>query len=107
MTNGKKIKKAKDRSEAFDSFCSSFKYCRDCSLYHCADEGECRYAWLDLEYNEKEELKPCPLCGHTDIQKLKNSTGGVWYISCNRCGCRTRGDVIKAMAIEAWNRRAK
>ena len=50
-------------------------------------------------------MKPCPLCGHTDIREIKNSARDVWYISCYGCGCRTGGHVVKDMAIEAWNRR--
>ena len=55
----------------------------------------------------KEELKPCPLCGHSDIRMRQNDTKDVWYIFCNGCGCSTGGDVVRDMAIAAWNRRVK
>jgi Lar family restriction alleviation protein len=105
MTNGEKFKSAEERAEAFDEFCDNNE-CRECPLFDMrGGRVLCAFSWLELEY--KEELKPCPLCGHTDIRMLKNSAGDVWYVACNGCGCRTGGDVVKDMAIDAWNRRAK
>lgn len=70
-------------------------------------EGRCELVWAQLPYKKEDEnkLKPCPFCGNTDIRERKNSDSGVLYIFCNKCGCSTGGDTIKAMAISAWNKR--
>ena len=36
-------------------------------------------------------LKPCPLCGSGDIV-LFHDHGGIWYITCSKCGFHVLGD---------------
>lgn len=105
MTNAEKFKTVEERQSKFNEFCKQYKRCHYCPLWHPARLGICRFKWLDLE--DKEELKPCPFCGHTDIRMRQNKTKDVWYVFCNGCGCHTGGSVLKDMAIAAWNRRAK
>lgn len=54
----------------------------------------------------KEELKPCPFCGGTEL-KIANEPNQVW---CLNSKCHNRGPKInnatKEKAIAAWNRRA-
>lgn len=51
---------------------------------------------------------PCPFCGSTIIQALrdKTSTGIVFhYYQCANCGVRTDGCTNYNHAIKVWNRR--
>ena len=105
MTNAEKFKTAKERAHKFSLFCESQKNgCNDCELTSCSGD-ECRYAWLELEY--KEELKPCPFCGHNHISVYKGDLADVWFTVCAVCGCRTEGHTSEETAIAAWNRRVK
>lgn len=104
MTNGEKFRTPEDRTREYKKYCASQNGCNKCQLEKFSSL-RCLFEWLNLEY--KEELKPCPFCGHYDIRIIKNSTGDVWYVSCFTCGCSTGGDVVKDMAIAAWNRRAQ
>ena len=105
MTNAEKFKTSEERSAAFRKFCSEIikrNGCAKCPLHNPSCD-KCEFVWLDFEYTQ--ELKKCPLCGHSDVRAIRNSNGDVWYISCFSCGCRTGGAVVKDMAIDAWNRR--
>lgn len=56
-------------------------------------------------------LKPCPFCADTDIQKFKlpaeqSPTGAdVHTRNCPGCGASTGGFVTEDEADEAWNQR--
>ena len=47
--------------------------------------------------NENLELKKCPYCGGTAIQKKK--------IKCKECGASTSTYDLLSEAVEAWNKR--
>ena len=50
------------------------------------------------------ELKPCPFCGSKKIV-VKNGKYA-WWVKCDDCGTEGAIKLKKAVAIEAWNRRA-
>lgn len=97
VTNEERFKSAIERRAEYIKYRD---FCKKQKLF-VVDE----FDWLALQH--KEELKPCPFCDHTDIRMRQNNTKDVWYIFCNKCGCSTGGDVVRDMAIAAWNRRAK
>jgi Lar family restriction alleviation protein len=107
MTNAEKFKTAKERSIEFNRFCTPMD-CAKCVLKTCHGIGECRYAWLDLEYKDKEELKPCPFCGGTpvmadNVEKMRSLS---YFVRC-ACGARTVSALSESVVAEIWNRRAK
>lgn len=108
MTNGEKFKTAEEREKQYKKYCSSHGIgCSKCPLKKFSST-RCPYEWLDLQYTEVEVLlKPCPLCGCTEVRVRKINDQDIWYISCNRCGCSTDSYTIKDLVIEAWNRRVK
>jgi hypothetical protein len=55
---------------------------------------------------EGERLKPCPLCGGSQL--LVVSSMSYWSVLCLEWGCRctTQGMKTRALAEAAWNRRA-
>lgn len=97
MTNEERFKGAIERRAEYIKYCD---FCKKQKLF-VVDE----FDWLALQC--KEELKPCPFCGHRDIRVRKNNAKDVCYIFCNGCGCSTGGDVVRDMAIETWNRRVE
>ena len=54
------------------------------------------------------ELKPCPCCGSTAVQR-ENKKGTLICIECENpvCGLRTGWFLTYAEAAEAWNKRAE
>lgn len=64
---------------------------------------------------EKQELKPCPFCGSTDIAIVKQDNphndydGDYPYLytaACKQCLSRSPQKVYEEYAAEAWNTRA-
>ena len=53
----------------------------------------------------KNELKPCPFCGSTEIKV--DDDQGFYFVYCDQCVCETAKYVTEDKAIEAWNRRAE
>ena|GEM_PF-2938519 len=61
-----------------------------------------------------EELKPCPFCGHHEIDLAYTGEAipadefeEAWEMGCCRCGATPISDPVdKAAAIRAWNARA-
>ena len=98
MTNGEKFKTAEERRMAYED------YCEECGKKH--DPLMDEFGWLDFEY--KEELKPCPFCG--DSASLLSGTEDHYVICCNNecaAGLIARSFSSAEEAIDAWNRRAK
>ena len=63
--------------------------------------------WL-IELPDQVELKACPFCGSNHV--APDSLGwymGAWIIKCEECAAQTDIYVTEALAIKAWNRRAK
>jgi Lar family restriction alleviation protein len=56
---------------------------------------------------KKAELKPCPFCGHSDVQIRPIVLAGTWAtaVDCPSCFAQVTGD-IEAYAISNWNSRA-
>ena len=52
----------------------------------------------------KEEYKPCPFCGSTNIAKVL-LPGFMWIVGCNDCGCRTSEHIRSSEAVRSWNTR--
>ena len=56
------------------------------------------------------ELKPCPFCGHTEVELV--GAGDNWLVGCKNGKCMgfvtvtDTGFGNKEIAIAAWNRRA-
>lgn len=51
------------------------------------------------------ELKPCPFCGYKMINVRKGKWA--WNVECCNADCgASLTKTLKAVAIEAWNRRA-
>jgi Lar family restriction alleviation protein len=97
------FKTADERFEGFRKFCKN----RDCE--HCPCEGKvhgtiqkCTLVWLDLEYEEKP--KPCPFCGHTEVDIVLSGCHGGFDACCKDCGATVIAE-SKTMVIEKWNRR--
>jgi Lar family restriction alleviation protein len=102
MTNGEKFKTADERSKAFGNYCNSQSCgCNKCPLNKFAGDM-CRFAWLDLEYKEKP--KPCPFCGHTEVDIVLSGCHGGFDACCKDCGATIIAE-SKTMVIEKWNRR--
>lgn len=93
MTNAEKFKTASERGDAYQRFVR-----KNGMLM-----GE--FFWLELEADE--ELLPCPFCGSESVMEYKTVGSDVWYIWCDDCGVRTRGNTDKDKTISAWNRRVK
>jgi Lar family restriction alleviation protein len=71
--------------------------------------------------SQMAEIKPCPFCGHTNVEILEGSTFRWRFAGCVECGAQsgeiraqTTGDgtpdeweaKARADAIEEWNKRA-
>ena len=56
-----------------------------------------------------EELKPCPMCGSSDIEPSGDNGYGAFWVCCNGCGLATSevGPANQEQANERWNRRAQ
>lgn len=48
-------------------------------------------------------IKRCPFCGGIAVVRL--SADMLYYVSCQKCGCRTPAGFKKELAVLAWNRR--
>lgn len=108
MTNGEKFKTVKERTMAFRRFCTG-KICKgieaNCIFsdkIHDKFHHKCEFAWLDLEFTE--EPKPCPFCGHTEVDIVLSGCHGGFDACCKDCGATVIA-VSKTMVIEKWNRR--
>jgi Lar family restriction alleviation protein len=61
----------------------------------------------------KDDLKPCPFCGSTDVVVGYRDTEymGFFFFACQNCStqgpCVKHGDHYESRATEAWNTRAK
>jgi Lar family restriction alleviation protein len=109
MTNGEKFKTPDERANAFTHFCSSkLTGCNECELNRYKLLIECNYAWLDLEYKEEVELKPCPFCGGTPVMadNIETMRSLSYFVRC-ACGARFASALSVSAAAEMWNRRAK
>ena len=57
----------------------------------------------------KLDLRPCPFCGGTDLEPIRDSSGRfIMWIQCN--GCETDGPQVAGFAVdskmeELWNTR--
>ena len=106
MTNAEKFKTAEARREAYNKFCSrSGEVCSTCILWKKEADGNCKFRWLELEY--EEELLPCPFCGGRakfNRTLVEGRTDG--WVQCTYCGAQF---VTKERdeAISTWNRRVK
>jgi Lar family restriction alleviation protein len=100
ITNGDKFITAEERITAFRKFCETHS-CMDCPINN---KNECRFTWLDLEY--QAELKPCPFCGGTPVlaDNVETTRSLTYYAKCS-CGARFASALSKSAAIELWNRR--
>lgn len=52
----------------------------------------------------RQELKPCPFCGSTEIVL---SNWGLYRCWCTNCLAKTDDEILEKDAIKAWNRRAE
>lgn len=113
MTNAEKFKTAKERSQAFGSFCNSHRKGLSC-LPACANcefkdaDIRCTFLWLECETPTEKPLS-CPFCeAKGNVIHGGNSRGHlVYFVTCDNCECRTMHYETKSEAIAAWNRRAK
>jgi Lar family restriction alleviation protein len=104
MTNGEKFKTAEERTEGFIGFCTEFESCIGCPLYSRNHPRDCSFAWLDFEY--KEELKPCPFCdGEAKVIEARSAGVNYYLVECTKCFGRTVSYLKQEEAIAAWNRR--
>lgn len=110
MTNGEKFKTAEERTDGFRKFCRNFECCIDCPLYRREQSYACDFAWLDMEYKEKNvELKPCPFCGKTPTLKTHFnacSKPRYYYVACS-CGASFTSADCESDAVALWNRRVE
>lgn len=59
-----------------------------------------------------DELKPCPMCGGTDLYSERDDDsrafGECWKVECARadCGCKVSG-LTTTDALFRWNRRTE
>ena len=106
MTNGEKFKTAEERFAAFIKFCEGCPGCKKCELSKYSEVGKCKFAWLELEYNEA--LKPCPFCGSTPViaDNIETMRSLSYYVRC-ACGVRTVSALSKSVVAEILNRRVK
>lgn len=112
MTNAEKYKTAKERSQAFDSFCNSHRKGLSC-LPGCANcefkdaDIKCTFLWLECEAPTEKPL-PCPFCG---CEPSIHQSGIKYNIECKNEDCGVQVYTFyfrsKAEAIAAWNRRDK
>lgn len=51
------------------------------------------------------ELKPCPFCGGEAELLTEEDRYYSHLVVCTKCGVRTMGEHIKAIAVAYWNRR--
>lgn len=105
MTNGEKFRAVVDRTHQFKLFCESQKHgCNDCKLKDYSGDG-CRYAWLELEYEER--LKPCPFCGgEAERSHIYTKNQSYPIVRCKQCDAMTKLCKTGEEAIAVWNRRA-
>lgn len=103
MTNAEKFKTVDERIKHFNIFCSS-RICNICELTPRGTSGiRCALEWLELEY--EKEPKPCPFCGHTEIDIVLSGCHGGFDACCKNCGATVIAE-SRTMVIEKWNRRA-
>lgn len=102
MTNAQRFKTAEERARAFSKFCSN-GLCVECCIWRKFKKiSNCKFIWLDLEYEEKP--KPCPFCGHTEVDIVLSGCHGGFDACCKDCGATVIAE-SKTMVIEKWNRR--
>lgn len=103
MTNAEKFKTAEERQKAFMKFCSN-KSCSKCHIWREFKQiTNCKFIWLDIEYEETP--KPCPFCGHTEVDIVLSGCHGGFDACCKDCGATVTAE-SKTMVIEKWNRRS-
>lgn len=108
MKNCERYKTSIDRTAAFDSFCKRQGGCGTCELDKKSN-GDCHFAWLELEYKEENELMACPYCGGTVFLKGYVLAGGspMHYIKCSKCNFATKTYFSTKEAVEQHNRFCK
>jgi len=58
----------------------------------------------------EQELKPCPFCGRTNIERAEAENSNdetLWYIECQWCGASSGVGHTKKEAITLWNDRVE
>ena len=94
--------------EGFALDASYIIYCPNCG-FSCDKKEvyptEALTAWnICAKVNRhKNELKPCPFCGSTELKVLHNN---LYYILCTECGIKFGFFKETQEAINVWNKRA-
>ena len=101
MTNGEKFRSPEERAREYKKYCASQGGCNKCPLKRFSSL-RCLYEWLELEY--KEEVKPCPYCGYTEIDVVLSHCHGGYDACCKDCGATVVAQ-SKTEVINKWNRR--
>ena len=106
MTNAERFRNPDERFEEFRKFCKD-RNCENCPCQGLVSGStkKCAFVWLDLEYKEKKELKPCPFCGSKSVEIFRSDNLDSWRVSCDDCGVTTNGETSEEIAITVWNRR--
>ena len=86
MKNFEKYKTIEERAKAFNAFCKEKDNCTLCKLSGGINANACRFAWLDLEYEEEpKSVLTNEIMEHLrEIVKLvKKSNTDIDYITCS------------------------
>lgn len=94
MTNSERFKTPIERRRAYN------QYFEKCEKENSGIMDE--FEWLDLEYKEKP--KPCPFCGHTEVDIVLSRCHGGFDACCKDCGATVIAE-SNTRVIEKWNRR--
>lgn len=54
----------------------------------------------------KHQLKPCPICGSTDLTLDNLGQRDDWFVNCNTCEIQLIANYTEAQAVALWNKRA-
>lgn len=73
----------------------------------CPDKFECpEIAEKDGGKVITELIKPCPFCGGEAKLNYVGTCIPLYFISCEKCGCKQESSIHKEAVINAWNNRA-
>lgn len=98
------FKTPEEQARGYERYCKSHGMgCSKCPLRKVAST-RCPFEWLELEYEENP--KPCPFCGHTEVDIVLSGCHGGFDACCKNCGA-TVIDKSKTEVIKKWNRRAQ